>query len=206
MFRLIQNSLRILFIVGALTLSVQCSEQCATTPPEIPYCKIQEADIVFRLGRTLQSDAIASHGSGGYSHIGIIIRTDSTLKALHIEPHRHQSEHIKAQSLEEFFHPDNALAGCVMRHNAINDSLRLVISAYAKELHASPITFDHDYRLSDSSQMYCTELVEKIFQRVGISLARGQKIRLPLAKEPVIMPSAIYENDSLSMIWSYRLE
>ena len=93
-----------------------------------------------------------------------------------------------------------------MRHNAINDSLRLVISAYAKELLASPITFDHDYRLSDSSQMYCTELVEKIFQQVGISLARGQKIRLPLAKEPVIMPSAIYENDSLSMIWSYRLE
>lgn len=201
-----RNKLCKLLIIGALALSVQCSERHASTPPTIPASKIQPADIVFRLGRTLQSDAIASHGTSGYSHIGIVVDSDSTKNVIHIEPNRQGSERIKIEPLAEFFHPNNAVAGCAMRHNAIGDSLRRSITEYAKTLLLTPITFDHDYQLSDSSRMYCTELVEHIFARSEISLSEEKRIRLPLAKEPVIMPSAIYENDSLTLVWSYRLE
>ena len=192
-------------IIGALALSIQCSKSHAPTPPEIPIHELNSADVVFRLGRTLQSDAIASHGSGGYSHVGIIIASDSSKSIIHIEPNR-KNERIKIESLEEFFHPDNAISGCIMRHKQVTDSLQLIISNHAKRLLYSPITFDHDYSLNDSSRMYCTELVEHLYNIANISLSQEKRIRLPLAKEPVIMPSAIYENDSLKPIWSYRLK
>ena len=201
-----RNKLCKLLIIGALALSVQCSEHHTPTPPTIPASEIQAADIVFRLGCTLQSEAIASHGTGGYSHIGIVVDSDSTKNVIHIEPDRQGSERIKIEPLAVFFHPNNAMAGCAMRYNAISDSLQRRITEYAKTLLSSSITFDHDYQLSDPSRMYCTELVEHIFAQSGISLSEKKRIRLPLAKEPVIMPSAIYENDSLTLIWSYRAE
>lgn len=202
---LTRNKRYILLIIGALALSIQCSKSHAPTPPEIPIHELNSADVVFRLGRTLQSDAIASHGSGGYSHVGIIIASDSSKSIIHIEPNR-KNERIKIESLEEFFHPDNAISGCIMRHKQVTDSLQLIISNHAKRLLYSPITFDHDYSLNDSSRMYCTELVEHLYNIANISLSQEKRIRLPLAKEPVIMPSAIYENDSLKPIWSYRLK
>ena len=202
---LTRNKRYILLIIGALALSIQCSKSHAPTPPEIPIHELNSADVVFRLGRTLQSDAIASHGSGGYSHVGIIIASDSSKSIIHIEPNR-KNERIKIESLEEFFHPDNAISGCIMRHKQVTDSLQLIISNHAKRLLNSPITFDHDYSLNDSSRMYCTELVEHLYNIANISLSQEKRIRLPLAKEPVIMPSAIYENDSLKPIWSYRLK
>ena len=200
-----RNKHSILLIIGALALLVQCSQPHTPTPPEIPINEIHSADIAFRLGRTLQSDAIASHGSSGYSHVGIIIASDSSKSVIHIEPNC-KNERIKIESLEEFFHPDNAISGCIMRHKQVTDSLQLIISNHAKRLLNSPITFDHDYSLNDSSRMYCTELVEHLYNIANISLSQEKRIRLPLAKEPVIMPSAIYENDSLKPIWSYRLK
>lgn len=203
---LTRNNLCKLLIWLVLGTLIQCSTRHANTPPDIPTEDFRSADIAFRLGRTLQSEAIASHGEGGYSHVGIIIIADSTKLVVHIEPNRHTSELIKVERLEDFFHPDQALAGRVMRHKSLNDSLRQTISDYTTTLLHSHISFDHDYRLSDSTRMYCTELLERIFLRANISLSQGKTVRLPLAKEPVIMPSAIYENDSLTTIWSYRLE
>ncbi|MBR4853099.1 MAG: hypothetical protein IKU88_00065 [Alistipes sp.] len=173
---------------------------------DIPVADFRQADIVFRLGRTIQSSAIASQGAGGYSHIGILIEVDSALQVLHIEPSRQASEKIKTETLPEFFSAEQAVAGCVVRHSGISEPSRAAIADYAKYLLNSDISFDHDYLLSDSSRMYCTELVERIYHRVGISLSQEKKIRLPLAKEPVILPSAIYENDSLVNIWSYRAD
>lgn len=203
-----RNSILKLFLFAALVLSVRCSANrpVADCNVDIPVADFQQADIVFRLGRTIQSSAIASQGAGGYSHIGILIEVDSALQVLHIEPSRQASEKIKTETLPEFFSAEQAVAGCVVRHSGISEPSRAAIADYAKYLLNSDISFDHDYLLSDSSRMYCTELVERIYHRVGISLAQEKKIRLPLAKEPVILPSAIYENDSLVNIWSYRAD
>jgi hypothetical protein len=202
------NNLFKLFLLVVLALSVRCSANHTVNNScvEIPVADFRPGDIVFRLGRTIQSNAIASQGAGGYSHIGILVEVDSTLYVLHIEPSRQSSEKIKTEVLPEFFSSNQAVAGCVMRYSAISEPSRTAIADYAKYLLNSDISFDHDYLLSDSSRMYCTELVERIYNRAGISLSQEKRVRLPLAKEPVILPSAIYENDSLVMIWNYRFD
>ena len=203
-----RNSILKLFLFALLALSVRCSANrpVADCSVDIPVADFRQADIVFRLGRTIQSSAIASQGAGGYSHIGILIEVDSALQVLHIEPSRQSSEKIKTETLQEFFSAEQAVAGCVVRHSGISEPSRAAIAGYAKHLLNSDIAFDHDYQLSDSSRMYCTELVEIIYRHIGISLSQEKKVRLPLAKEPVILPSAIYENDSLVSIWSYRAD
>ena len=203
-----RNRIFKLLIFGLLALSVRCSAShpAACSDVQIPVADFRQADIVFRLGRTLQSDAIASQGAGGYSHIGLLVEIDSALHVVHIEPTRRGSEKIKAEWLSAFFHPEQSAAGCVMRHSGVNDSLRVVLAGYIKQYLDSEISFDHDYQLSDSARMYCTELVERIYSHIGISLSQGKRVRLPLAKEPVILPSAVYENDSLIEVWSYRAE
>jgi hypothetical protein len=202
------NNLFKLFLLVVLALSVRCSanDTVNNSCVEIPVADFRPGDIVFRLGRTIQSNAIASQGAGGYSHIGILVEVDSTLYVLHIEPSRQSSEKIKTEVLPEFFSSNQAVAGCVMRYSAISEPSKEVLADYAKHLLDSDISFDHDYLLSDSSRMYCTELVERIYNRAGISLSQEKRVRLPLAKEPVILPSAIYENDSLVMIWNYRFD
>lgn len=202
------NNLFKLFLLVVLALSVRCSANHTVNNNcvEIPVADFRPGDIVFRLGRTIQSNAIASQGAGGYSHIGILVEVDSVLYVLHIEPSRQSSEKIKTEVLPEFFSSNQAVAGCVMRYSAISEPSKEVLADYAKHLLDSDISFDHDYLLSDSSRMYCTELVERIYNRAGISLSQEKRIRLPLAKEPVILPSAIYENDSLVMIWNYRFD
>lgn len=202
------NNLFKLFLLVVLALSVRCSANHTVNNScvEIPVADFRPGDIVFRLGRTIQSNAIASQGAGGYSHIGILVEVDSTLYVLHIEPSRQSSEKIKTEVLPEFFSSNQAVAGCVMRYSAISEPSKEVLVDYAKHLLDSDISFDHDYLLSDSSRMYCTELVERIYNRAGISLSQEKRVRLPLAKEPVILPSAIYENDSLVMIWNYRFD
>lgn len=204
MSTLTRSKLHILLIIALLALFVRCSSHHAYTPPSIPVETFQVADIVFRLGRTLQSEAIASKGPGGYSHIGMMVEIDSIKHIIHIEPNRQGSERIKVESVADFFNPEVAVAGCVMRYNSLTDSMQQILSSYAKSILAQGVSFDHDYQLSDSSRMYCTELVENIFNKVDIDLSQGERIRLPLAKEPVILPSAIYQNDSLCDIWSYR--
>lgn len=202
------NNLFKLFLLVVLALSVRCSANHAVNNSyvEIPVADFRPGDIVFRLGRTIQSNAIASQGAGGYSHIGILVEVDSVLYVLHIEPSRQSSEKIKTEVLPEFFSSNQAVAGCVMRYSTISEPSKEVLADYAKHLLDSDISFDHDYLLSDSSRMYCTELVERIYNRAGISLSQEKRVRLPLAKEPVILPSAIYENDSLVMIWNYRFD
>ena len=168
------------------------------TPPEIPISNFRSGDIVFRLGRTLESRAIAADGR--YSHVGIIIRNDSTLQVAHIEPSRNGSELTKYESLEQFFHPDNASSGTVMRIEDLDSMQLATVENYL--FSCKNISFDHNYKLSDSTQMYCTELVHRAFSEIGIEITNVRH-RVPLAQEEVILPTDIFKSDKLVEVWRY---
>lgn len=168
------------------------------TPPEIPISNFRSGDVAFRLGRTIESRAIAA--DGGYSHVGIIIRKDSTLQVAHIEPSRNGSELTKYESLEQFFHPDNATSGAVMRIEDLDSTQRTAVEDYL--FSCKNISFDHNYKLSDSTQMYCTELVYRAFLEIGIEITNVRH-RVPLAHEEVILPTDISKSDKLIEIWRY---
>lgn len=193
------NKSRILLILLLITSCRSGGNDYAATPPEIPISNLRSGDIAFRLGRTLESRAIAAEG--GYSHVGIVIRHDSTLQIAHIEPSRGGSELTKYESLERFFHPDNATSGAVMRIEGLGSEQQATVENYL--FSCKNITFDHDYKLSDTTQMYCTELAFRAFSEIGIDITNGIRHRVPLAQEEVILPTDISNNDRLVEIWQY---
>lgn len=186
-------------LLALATLSCDKKSPRTPTKPEIPTTEIRSCDLVFRLGRSIESSVIASQGN--YSHIGVIIERDSALLVAHIEPSREGSELTRYESVEEFFHPDRASAGCVMRIDKLDSVQRHKIESYL--LACKDITFDHDYTLSDTTQMYCTELVHRALMTENIDLTHGIRHNVPLAKEYVILPSDMLSDERLTKVWSY---
>ena len=206
----IRNNLCKYLYLFLLLASSGCRQQIVEYPSVTPPVnKLCVGDIVFRLGRSLQSGFIASAGNGArsYSHIGIIIEQDSTLMVAHIVPDNTRSdERVLCESLGDFFAYEDAVAGCVMRYNGLNDVQRDAIEWHAVRLINSGIEFDHDYRQSDTTTMYCTELVEYVFSLENIDLSQSRRHTLPLVSEPIILPSDIAENNNLSKIWQFAYD
>ena len=204
---------RLIFII--LFLSVSALSGCGTTPSasllqhtehlNIPVDSLLSADLAFRLGRTLQSSAIAAGANkeARYSHIGIIVRLANDVSVIHIEPQRGGDESVRCECLEEFFAPDKASAGAIVRLDNLTCEQRQIISQYLLLAARSPIRFDHDYTLSDTTRMYCTELTEWAYSKADITLSEGRCHRLPLTSEPVILPQDILKRADAIKIWEF---
>lgn len=188
---------------------------CGTTPStpatnhandiNPPIDSLLSADLAFRLGRTLQSEAIAAGADhkSRYSHVGIIIRQADSLSVIHIEPCRNGDERVKHETLEDFFAYDKAVSGAIVRIENLTAKQRDKIQRAALSASSSLISFDHDYSLSDTTRMYCTELTEWAYSKVDISLSEGRCHHLPLAAEPVILPQDILRCADIIEIWGF---
>lgn len=202
------NRCKHLCVILFALLAVGC-KQTQSSPQQItpPTSQFTNGDLAFRLGRTLQSSFIASSGgdSTRFSHIGVILFRNDSCFVVHIEPKDDGlNDEIYCSTAEDFFSPQAAVAGAVMRYDSLSNDQQDRVATYAKRLLDKKILFDHDYRLSDSNEMYCTELVETIFSCVGISLSQGRRHSLPLIAEPLILPSDIAQNDALMTVWSFN--
>ncbi|MDR2890061.1 MAG: hypothetical protein LBV18_00370 [Alistipes sp.] len=89
---------------------------------------VREGDIAFRRGTGITSRAVlAADKEGAYSHTGIVVRVpsaglaegDGEWRVVHIVPGERDAngvkDVIKAERLEEFFAPDRAVEGALMR-------------------------------------------------------------------------------------------
>ena len=194
-----------LFPILLSLLLVQCSTS-EVAMPSIPQEDFRAGDVVFRLGRTLESDAIASVAEDDFrfSHVGVVVGRGDSLRVVHIEPELEGSEQIKAESLEEFFSLSRAVKGMVARCKGISLEQCQIIENEALRLLDLNVRFDHDYSLSDSSEMYCTELIDHVFQKAGITLTE-RRYELPLVREGVILPHSMLQEGDLQCVWGYDL-
>ena len=194
--------------ITLFTLLAAGCKQPQSLPRQIspPTLSFTTGDLAFRLGRTLQSSLIASSADDSirYSHVGVILFRNDSCLVVHIEPKDDDlPDEIRCEPIADFFSPQTAVSGCVMRHDSLTTTQQDRVAARAIELFNSKILFDHDYLLSDTEEMYCTELVESIFSSGGISLSQGRRHTLPLVAEPLILPSDIAQNGALTTIWRF---
>ena len=194
--------------ITLFTLLAAGCKQPQSLPRQIspPTLSFTTGDLAFRHGRTLQSSLIASSADDSirYSHVGVILFRNDSCLVVHIEPKDDNlPDEIRCEPIEDFFSPQAAVSGCVMRHDSLTTAQQDRVAARVVELLNSRILFDHDYLLSDTEEMYCTELVETIFSSVGISLSQGRRHTLPLVAEPLILPSDIAQNGALTTIWRF---
>ncbi len=178
--------------------------------PDFTWNDWKEGDVVFRKGTSTKSRAVLQADTSGiYSHVGIVVKTDSAWMIVHVTPgERAEGENVDRTKLEyisAFFSPDRAEQGAVGRLIQA-DSVAFSAAQYAVLFYQSGILFDHDYNLEDSLEMYCSELVWRAYLLAGVDITQGKRnviTNFPLFSGTYIFPSDIYRNKSLEIVYKY---
>jgi hypothetical protein len=189
--------------IGAV---VSCSQKRTAVPfADIPFA---EGDVVFRKGIGTKTQAVLYADSQGiYSHAGIVVKDEEVFKIIHITPGEREkgdtTDKIKMETPDLFFGNDRAEHGAVYR---LADTAFCADAAkQAKRLLQKGVLFDHDYDLSDTTQLYCTELIWYVYGLAGTDISFGKRSELnaPMYSGTYIFPSDIYTNDSFSLIYKF---
>ena len=188
---------------------VQCSSDAQPAPIDLPMEQFQAGDIVFRRGESMASRMVLYNDpEGHYSHVGMIVQDDSALMVVHALPGSHPTQSgedlVRMETLGEFFAPENATRGKVMRL-PLSELQKRELSRRAVEKVKTFVAFDHNYDCQDTVEIYCTELLQLLYSHVGINLSEGRQTRIsiPGLHADIIMPADIHKNQQLQTIFSY---
>ena len=158
--------------------------------------QLKTGDVVFRRGSGFTSQAviIAEHG-GAYSHVGIVVDSAGVPMIVHAvsgEPdYDGDEDRVKMDSPEAFFSKVRAQCGAVYRHADSIVAQRAAQEAFKS--YRRGVLFDHDYDSSDTTKMYCTELVVYAYGKTPYPLTDVENEHLKLVgfETDCILPSAL---------------
>ena len=191
------------FIVFMVNFS--CSRQEEISIKEVSF---EEGDLVFRKGLGLRTQAVLySDSLGIYSHTGIVVLKDSVFQVVHITPGEREKnekvDKIKIEPINDFWKKDRASHGAVYRLK--NNSCGKDAAQQALRLLQKEVLFDHHYLLSDTTEMYCTELVCYSYAQAGKDITFGQRsvLNAPLYAGTYILPSNIYTNSDFILVYKF---
>ena len=166
---------------------------------------LEDGDIVFRRGTGLMSHTVIAADGGRYSHVGRVVDSAGVKMIVHAVPDEPDFpgdiDRVKMESPRKFFSTVNANVGEVMRYTDKNVSTEA--AREAMRLYRCGIQFDHDYDDSDSTRLYCSELVERAYLSTGVSLAGNRRHDFAVPGfhfGHVIMPSDIYVSSQLRSV------
>ncbi len=188
---------------------MQCSVSEQRQIPNISTEMFNSGDIAFRRGESIVSEVVMFNDiDGKYSHVGIVVESDSGLMIVHSVPGENTNspnyDLIIIESFEKFFAPEVATNGEILRME-LDSTQRKLLSKFAIEKVSQKVPFDHSYDLSDTTKLYCTELLQHLYEKIGVDLAQGRvtSINVPGMANDYIMPSDIYHNNKLKSIFIY---
>lgn len=169
------------FIAAFFVIVCVVIQACAAHPSESPIdlsdsTEWREGDIALRCGWGMESRAVTANGRSTYSHSGLF-HHDSLSNiwlVIHAVPGEDEPEYVKAEPLSVFYSHERAKAGAWLRVNC-SDSLARQATKYALWKVAEKVVFDNDYLLEDTTELYCTELVWRSYQTVGIDVSDGNR-------------------------------
>ena len=143
----------------------------------------REGDLVLRCGYGAESQVVTEASQSIYSHIGILHYDKLTaqwqvIHAVPGEAERGEPERLKAEPISVFYAPDRAIRGAWLRVDC-PDSIAAAAARYALQKVEEQVAFDNDYLLSDTTQIYCTELVWLAYLHQGIDLSEGHRHEVP---------------------------
>lgn len=177
----------------------------SSLPAALRALTLREGDVVLRSGRGVTSAATRGFdpNHGKYSHIGILTRQAGRWVVVHAEPQDADSNDktLRAETLEQFFAPDKASCGAIMRYRCDADDARKA-ARYAVRKQQQLTEFNSDYDWNDTTRLYCTQLVQLAYMSAGIDLAQNRQTTVSTRNlhGTFVFPSDIAKNDSLITI------
>lgn len=138
---------------------------------------LRDGDLLFRLGQGPESRWVTVASRGVYSHVGIALKADSQWMVIHAVPGENKDRNVpdtlKCESLDDFYLPGRAVSGARGRIDC-SDEVAYAAASYALGKVRSHVLFDHHYRMTDTTELYCTELVYWAYLHQGVDLVGHQ--------------------------------
>lgn len=184
------------FVCGLLPLSLTaCHKQNSTVVHyEGAQSAWREGDIVLRRGSGLESRVVITRTSSVYSHVGLLHydSVSAEWQVVHAVPAEEEAEYLKTEPVSVFFSPERAERGAWIRVDCADSTARKAVQ-YALRKVEQGVLFDNDYLLSDTTRLYCTELVWRAYGMYGVDVSGGRRQTVPtlFSKEG----EAIFPND-----------
>ena len=145
---------------------------------------------------------LAADSEGRYSHTGILKKERGAWYVIHAVPgepdFKGDADRIKMEPVERFFDAGKAARGAVM-HVQADSALACRAARSALGLFRKHLLFDHDYDLNDTTEMYCTELIDYVYRKEGIDLSEGRttSVNIPGMSGDYLMPNDIAQSGRL---------
>ena len=189
-------------IVIALSV-ISCKESLGGR--SFPQDEIREADLAFRCGEGVFSRMVTAAGECSvYSHVGIVVRDSDRWRVVHAVPREREFpgdfDRVKVEDLDVFFSEERACKGCLVHTGLADEQAVKALCGKALAAAADSLHFDNDYDLDDSSSVYCTEFVWRLFKDRGTDLSEGRrrKVHVLHIDSEIILPEhllAYKDND-----------
>lgn len=187
-------------------VAVSCSREEAAERTILPEdVSLMTGDVVFRLGGGAMSYAVAyMDRDGAYSHVGIVVDSAGRKMVVHAVPgepdFNGDPDRVKMDTPEHFFSAMNANAGEICRPE--NPEIGERAAAAAMAYYRRGALFDHRYNADDTTEVYCTELIVRAFEKAGHSLVGPptHEFELPGVHTVCWLPSDIYHSSYLKRI------
>ena len=169
---------------------------------------MKDGDLVFRKGRSIESRVVLiTDRASSYSHVGVIYMLNEIPYVIHTVPDESKNDidYVKMEKLSVFFSSEKASRGSVFRLKEPYKNSAKLAALTAKSYFDDKIVFDDAFDLKSENKLYCTELVWKAYQKVGINLIQGKfdKLFLPFVKDFVILPSSLLNSFYLEEIYYF---
>ncbi len=177
--------------------------------PAVMPIEVKDGDLIFRCGRSPESHAVRVRDrQSGYSHVGVALWVGDSLMVIHSVPDEedhHPADTIKCEPWSDFWQRKRAKTGAIFRL-PITDEQRQVVRGYLLEKWAAQTPFDHNYLLSDTTEIYCTELVWRAYERAGVDLSEGRRSSVGLFgfTELILLPSDLEQHADLSCLYFFE--
>jgi hypothetical protein len=162
-------------------------------PPEL-----EDGDLVFRTGRDFLTRIVLTQGtSPRFSHVGVIIKINGIAFVVHSVPADGSiSGGVLLEELQKFIAPSVAADVGFFRIKAISQAARARTRDYALAQVGKP--FDSQFKYSDDSSFYCTELVIKSLEAAGVDIKNAvESVNVVTIDEPVFPPDKLAKSDKI---------
>ena len=173
--------------------------------------ELKAGDVVFRRGSGFTSQAVLIAEKGGsYSHTGIVVDSAGVLMIVHAVPGEPEFEddedRVKMERPHSFFHALKASQGAVYRH--VDSVAAQQAAIRALQTYRRHPLFDHDYDDTDTTKLYCTELVVHAYSQTMIPLkdVRHQHLHLVGFEADCILPSDVLGCKALKQIATFEIK
>ncbi|MEG2336247.1 MAG: YiiX/YebB-like N1pC/P60 family cysteine hydrolase [Bacteroidales bacterium] len=183
---------------------------CNSPLPEekIKAAILQDGDVIFRCGSSGGSRLVLYADKGGvYSHVGILIQDRTLWWVIHAALGEHKEggkDSVKRERLSSFLEGEKAKRAGVYRYTG-NPLLAKNAAQQALELYKRKVLFDHSYNCEDTTAMYCTELIDFVYKKVGVHLVDNELtvLNIPGFTNKIIKPSDLQKSSKLKLLYKY---